>query len=117
MIRTMLAAAVFSVTGASGGFTQEAAAQQTCGPRAEVIAKLAQDFDEAQEAVGVVNDRAVIELYVSGAGTWTLIASGTDGISCIVSAGKDWEGKGYVKGLDTGSRGKVRAPLPSRYGH
>ena len=40
-------------------------------------------------------------VFVSGNGTWTIIATGTDGKSCLLSAGKDWQGQGFVKGLDT----------------
>jgi hypothetical protein len=78
-----------------------ASAQQACAPRGQIVAKLAQDFREHQQAVGVVNEQAVLEVYVSGAGTWTIIATGTDGNSCVVSAGKDWDSGDFVKGLDT----------------
>lgn len=113
MIRSALilgasCAAVLSI--ASAGFAQDAATEENCAPRAEIISKLNQEFKENQEAVGQVNDQAVIELYVSGKGTWTLIASGTDGTSCIVSAGKDWEGQNFVKGFDTKLRRPTSAP-------
>ena len=90
------------------------AAQQTCGQRAEIVSKLNRDFKENQEAVGLVNDQAVIELYISGKGTWTIIASGTDGTSCVVSAGKDWEGQNFVKGLDTKLHRPAAATRPER---
>ncbi|WP_318608740.1 hypothetical protein [Mesorhizobium sp. BAC0120] len=73
----------------------------TCGPRKEVVAKLAQDFKESQQSVGVVNAQALLEVFVSGAGTWTILATGTDGNSCILSAGKDWDSLNFVRGLDT----------------
>jgi hypothetical protein len=76
-------------------------AEEACAPRAEIVAKLAQDFRERQEAVGLVNDQAVLEVFVSANGTWTILASGTDGTSCVLSAGQDWEGASFVKGLDT----------------
>jgi hypothetical protein len=76
-------------------------AQQACAPRAQIVAKLSQDFREQQQAVGVVNAQAVLEIYVSNAGTWTIIATGIDGNSCVISAGKDWDSSDFVKGLDT----------------
>jgi len=75
--------------------------QPTCGPRSKVIEKLAQDFKETQQAVGVVNAQALLEVFVSGTGTWTILATGTDGNSCILSAGKDWDSQNFVRGLDT----------------
>jgi hypothetical protein len=71
-----------------------------CAPRSEITAKLARDFKEVQQGVGVVNDKAVIEIFVSGKGSWTIIATGVDGNSCLLSSGENWEGNGFVKGLD-----------------
>lgn len=112
MNRPTLAAGAFCAVAflTAPGFAQDAAPPESCAPRDEIVGKLKADFKENQEAVGQVNDQAVIELYVSGRGTWTLIASGTDGTSCIVSAGKDWEGQNFVKGFDTKLRRPTLAP-------
>jgi hypothetical protein len=78
-----------------------ALAESSCGPRADIVAKLAQEFKENQQAVGFVNENAVLEVFVSGTGSWTIIATGTDGKSCLLSAGQNWESTSFVKGLDT----------------
>ena len=93
-----------AVTGAAALPAPAALAQDenTCGPRSQIVDKLGSEFKERQQAVGYVNDKAVLELFVSGRGTWTLIATGTDGNSCLLSAGKDWDEANFVKGLDTG---------------
>jgi hypothetical protein len=78
-----------------------ALAETSCGPRTDIVAKLAQEFHEDQQAVGFVNENAVLEVFVSGSGTWTIIATGTDGKSCLLSAGENWQSTGFVKGLDT----------------
>lgn len=93
-------------------FAPAALAQQTCGSRAEIVGKLSQEFRESQQAVGLVSDQAVMELYVSGQGTWTIIASGTDGTACVVSAGQDWEGANVVRGLDTRLHNPAAARQP-----
>jgi hypothetical protein len=82
-------------------FAMPALADTSCGPRDEIVAKLAHEFHESQQAVGFVNENAVLEVFVSGNGTWTIIATGTDGKSCLLSAGKGWESPSFVKGLDT----------------
>src|SRR5262245_35438858 len=77
------------------------AQQQTCGPRAQIVQKLGDEYKENQQAIGYVNESAVLEIFVSATGTWTILATGTDGNSCLLSAGKDWEDAGFVRGLDT----------------
>lgn len=65
-----------------------------CGERAAMVAALARDYGEtprvrAREARG-----AIVEIFVSPAGTWTLLATRPDGaISCVVGAGTDWSDK------------------------
>ena len=65
-----------------------------CGERSEIVAMLKQDFDEAPTALGMVDQRSVVEVFVSSSGTWTILATGTDGNSCIVSAGEGWQNAG-----------------------
>src|SRR6476660_8130816 len=100
MNRFLLASAIVCAT-ALAGPAALAQQQDTCGPRSQIVDKLGSEFKERQQAVGYVNDKAVLELFVSGKGTWTLIATGTDGNSCLLSAGKDWDEANFVKGLDT----------------
>lgn len=62
-----------------------------CAPRGEIVSALSEKFRENPAAVGQVNQNAVVEVFVSDSGTWTIIATGTDGKSCIVSSGEGWE--------------------------
>jgi len=34
--------------------------------------------------------QAVVELFLGGRGDWTLVVTRSNGLSCIVGAGKDW---------------------------
>lgn len=72
-----------------------------CGERHEMVADLDRQFDERPMAVGQVDGSAVVEILVSGTGSWTILATGTDGTSCIVSAGEDFEAILPVRGIDT----------------
>lgn len=65
--------------------------QEFCGARTEMVQSLSDKYREAPTAVGQVNGDAVIEVFVSDKGTWTILATGTDGQSCVVSAGENWE--------------------------
>ena len=71
-----------------------------CGERDQVIAELAQQFREKPMAVGQVDANAVVEILVSENGSWTILATGTDGQSCIVSAGEGFESTTLVRGVD-----------------
>jgi hypothetical protein len=63
----------------------------SCGKRTEIVDALGKQFNERPVAQGLVNSNAIIEVFVSDGGSWTIIATGTDGRSCVVSAGEGWE--------------------------
>lgn len=71
-----------------------------CGVRDEVVTELSQQFRETPMAVGQVDGNAVVEIFVSDGGSWTILATGTDGTSCIVSAGEGFESTSLVRGVD-----------------
>lgn len=73
--------------------SQTMAEMNTCGARNEIVQKLSTQFKEAPQSVGVVDQSAVLEVFVSDAGTWTILATGTDGNSCILSAGDGWQSR------------------------
>lgn len=79
---------------AAGSWTLPATAQQqvlSCADRDAMVRVLAQRYHEAPRAVGLANATAMIEVFTSKAGTWTILLTRPDGASCIVSAGSDWE--------------------------
>ena len=71
-----------------------------CAARTEIVSKLDQMFKESPQAVGVVNNQAVVEVFVSAEGTWTILATGTDGNSCVLSSGENWEAATLAAGKD-----------------
>lgn len=67
-------------------------ASQPCGPRAKMIEALNKQFKENRAAIALVSGRqAVIELFISPQGSWTLSLTDTRGMTCIVGAGEDWQ--------------------------
>ena len=62
-----------------------------CGTRDVLVEKLSNEFKENQAAVGMLHDTAILEVFVSEQGSWTILATGTDGRSCVLAAGRDWE--------------------------
>ena len=62
-----------------------------CGPFKTLQTYLAETHHEVELGGGIVNDKAVMVVFVSPDGaTWTLAALGTDGKACLIASGVDW---------------------------
>ena len=68
-----------------------AEAMMACGPHAKMIKTLKGKYKEQPKGLGIVDSRKVVEVYVSKSGSWTLVMTDLNGISCIVAAGHSWE--------------------------
>lgn len=71
-----------------------ASAQVLCGSREALIATLnSEKYQESRRAFGIVGQSGagVMELFVSKAGTWTLLMTYAKDATCIVAAGYAWE--------------------------
>jgi hypothetical protein len=93
MRKAVLASAFTVVSLASiAAVTAPAQAQQQamlCGLRDDMGKMLDQRFGEQPQAGGIVGDR-IVELLVSQNGSWTILITGTDGRSCVVTGGDSW---------------------------
>lgn len=71
---------------------QEAApALSSCGPRAEIVAQLAQKWGERRVGAGLQNRGMVTEVFASPeTGTWTILQTRPDGVACARAAGEAW---------------------------
>ena len=65
--------------------------QAQCGPHARIVEVLAGKYGEAPKAIGAISSQRFMEVYVSDAGSWTMLMTTTNGYSCIIAAGDDWE--------------------------
>lgn len=68
-----------------------ALAQSICGNHKLVTDNLRQEYAETPVSMGVTAGGAVVEVYASSQGTWTLLITQPNGMSCLIAAGKDWE--------------------------
>jgi hypothetical protein len=74
--------------------TGHASAQQNrnCAPRAVVVEKLATQFGESRQSMGLGGNNQVVEIFASAeTGSWTIVVSTPQGISCVVAAGQGYE--------------------------
>ena len=68
-----------------------APALSACAPRAAIVAQLERKYGETRRGAGLQNRGAVTEVFASAAtGTWTIIVTRPDGVSCAVAAGEAW---------------------------
>ena len=90
----------FRLTAAAGAFFMLAAcatpalaqpAPQPCDARDRVLAHLATKYREVPVGVGITNRGGMLEvLTTADGGTWTIIVTLPNGISCMVASGEGW---------------------------
>lgn len=62
-----------------------------CGDRADVVEQLRAKFGEVPRAIGLTRGGAVIELFVSEEGSFTILLSFPNGRACLQATGDQWE--------------------------
>ncbi len=81
-------------TWAAPGQAQESAVAQAryfCMPHQDAVDKLQKRFEERVVAMGLGQDqKSVIEIFVSQKGSWTILMTLNNGMSCITAAGQNW---------------------------
>jgi len=66
-------------------------ALRRCLPHGDIVKQLQDKYGEQVIGLGLAGEgRQVIEVLVSEAGTWTVLVTQTNGLSCIASAGDNW---------------------------
>src|SRR5262245_24622610 len=68
-----------------------AQSQEQCGPRDQVVKVLNAKYQESQRALGLINEKAMMEVYISARGTWTMVVTNEAGMSCVLAAGEAWD--------------------------
>ena len=68
-----------------------ASAAAPCGAHDAIANSLTNKYKEARRIMGVVNARAVMEIFMSPQGTWTVVVTDTTSMACIIAAGQDWQ--------------------------
>ena len=66
------------------------AANTRCGNHKDVVAFLGKKYKETRIGMGLINAGQMMELYISAEGTWTMLITRPDGLSCFGPVGKNW---------------------------
>lgn len=78
----LLAAALFSV---------QPAQAQTCMAREDLVRSLSEHYGEVVTMQGMVTGGPLLELFIAPSGTWTIVLTRPEGVSCPVMAGEGVE--------------------------
>ena len=68
-----------------------AAGQALCASRDGFIAGLEQQFGEYRRIQAVTTAGALMEIFVSDSGSWTILVTLPGGPACLVAAGQGWQ--------------------------
>ncbi len=93
MLRTSIAIAAMA-TGllfSSASQAQQLQGGSVCGERDKFLSHLGENHKESPAAMGVTASGRVIEVLTSSDGTWTIIMTHPNGVTCMVAAGQAWE--------------------------
>ncbi len=67
------------------------AAPQACAKRTDAVTHLASKYEEAPVAIGIANNGGVLEVLSSDKGSWTILVTMPNGVSCMLATGQSWE--------------------------
>jgi hypothetical protein len=62
-----------------------------CGDRTAVLTTLGGRYAERTEAMGLAGNGTVVEVLSYEDGTWTIIMTTPNGVSCLLAAGDYWQ--------------------------
>ena len=74
--------------------------RQPCANRADFLNHLSANYEEAPVAMGLTANGGVLEVVASKNGSWTIIVTMPNGLSCGVASGMSWESIAKVQITD-----------------
>ena len=90
--KTVFAATVATMVLSGTSFMSEDADARTarCGSHKDVVAFLGTKYKETRIGMGLINAGQMMELYMSEQGSWTILITRPDGVTCFGPVGKNW---------------------------
>ena len=87
------AGVAFSIAtaGTAGAAGHASRAPQACAKRTDAVTHLASKYEEAPVAIGIANNGGVLEVLSSEKGSWTILVTMPNGVSCMLATGQSWE--------------------------
>ncbi len=91
MYRSTAFVAVFAVASLAFDGVAFAQQQRACASRDAALQHLAKKYSEEPVAIGLANNGGVLEVLSSDGGSWTIILTMPNGVSCMLATGQSWE--------------------------
>ncbi|WP_028747735.1 hypothetical protein [Rhizobium mesoamericanum] len=91
MIRGLCSAVILTTSLIAHPHSAASQMMRSCAGRSEVVNFLDKNYAEKLTAVGLINQKAMLEVYAAQTGTWTLLITDVHGVSCILLSGDSWE--------------------------
>ncbi len=66
-------------------------AQMVCGNHEDIKKRLETGYQEVPTGMGLAGNGGVIELFTSEKGTFTIVLTRPNGMSCLMAVGENWE--------------------------
>ncbi|MCW8916642.1 MAG: hypothetical protein OQK24_12440 [Magnetovibrio sp.] len=70
----------------------------TCAQRDKVVTALSNAYNESPVSIGLTEEGSVIEVMASTDGTFTIVVTHPNGLTCPLAAGKAWQAIQSIKG-------------------
>lgn len=65
---------------------------QNCAPRDFILQQLADRFGEERQSVGLGSNNTLVEVFASSkTGTWSVLATRANGVTCLIASGHSHE--------------------------
>ena len=77
----------------------EEAQEPVCGVHQDVLEWFKHSYRETPVSIGLAANGTVIEVLKSAEGTWTIVMTQPNGISCLMAAGEGWQEVNTPKGV------------------
>lgn len=69
-----------------------ALAQDTgCAEHASAVNQLLSKYGEVRQSIGLAHNNSLVEVFASEEGTWSILVTSPNGISCLVASGDSYE--------------------------
>jgi len=92
MMNTMLKMTMALVLMAMAASQVSAQTNRNCAPRQMVLDRLANQYGETRQSIGIGANNAVVEMFAStDTGTWTITVTTPEGLTCLVASGQSFE--------------------------
>ena len=68
------------------------AQQARCAERDGIVTRLTEKYGETRQSIGLGTNNTMVEVFASGdTGSWTILVTDAEGVSCLVASGQAFE--------------------------